>query len=364
MSELEADGVEERSLVDTCCELIEIPSVSGDEARIADFVEATLTRGNSQGKLTRVGDNIVFSRRGSSGHKLVIAGHLDTVPASGGFEAVRRDGKIYGLGASDMKGGLAVMLAIAALSEVVHELTMVFYVCEEVDLARNGLRQVLAESTELTRTDAAILMEPTSNYLEAGCQGTLRLRADLSGKRAHTARPWVGENAVSKLAPLISALEGYPLRKPSIEGVEYREALSVVRVQGGVANNVVPDSASLWINHRFAPDRTADQAGSDLQSWLRENSAIGPMDRMTLEDYAEGAPPSLSAKLIRELAASSRGVRAKLGWTDVSFFAGLGIPAANFGPGDPLNAHTPGEWVEDDELRDAYRSVKALVVAS
>lgn len=364
MSKLESEGIEERSLADTCCELIEIPSVSGDEADIADYVEATLRRGSSQGELIRVGDNIVFKRRGSSGRKLIIAGHLDTVPASRGFEAVHRDGKVYGLGASDMKGGLAVMLGVAALTEVAHDLIMVFYVCEEVDLARNGLRQMLAESREFARADAAILMEPTSNYLEAGCQGTLRLRVDLSGTRAHTARPWVGDNAVSKLAPLISALDGYPLRQPLVETVEYREAISPVRVQGGVANNVVPDSASLWINHRFAPDRTAAQAGEVLQDWLRENPAIGPLDRVTLEDYAEGAPPSLGALLLRELAACSRGVRAKLGWTDVSFFAGLGIPAANFGPGDPLNAHTPGEWVEDQELSEAYRIVKDLVVAS
>jgi succinyl-diaminopimelate desuccinylase len=272
--------------------------------------------------------------------------------------------RIVGLGATDMKAGLAVMLSLAELEELDGDLALIFYVCEEVDLSRNGLRVVMREVPELREADTAILMEPTSNYLEAGCQGTMRVRVDLSGVRAHSARPWMGRNAIERLSDLLAAVTTFERREPEIDGVRYRESLSAVRVHGGVANNVIPDSTQLWLNYRFAPDLSADQARDRLEGYLRSHGSLGEDDAVVVEDAADGAPPALDAPVLGALREASRAVRAKIGWTDVSFFAAHGIPAANFGPGDPLLAHSVGEWVAHSEIVGAYEVVAELLVAS
>ncbi len=359
------DSVRYARLVEDCRRLVEIPSVSGDESAIADFVEARLHEAGIDGEIRRIGDNVVLHRRGNRGQLTVIAGHLDTVPLFGAdVGLMTTEDRVYGLGATDMKAGLAVMLSLAELDELDGDLSLIFYVCEEVDLSRNGLRVVMNEIPELREADAAILMEPTSNYLEAGCQGTLRVRVELGGTRSHSARPWMGRNAIERLHALLTAVSTFERREPVIDGVQYRESLSAVRVDGGVANNVIPDAAQLWLNYRFAPDLTQEQACERLEQYLRDHGALEEADSVVVEDVAGGALPGLSSPVLAALRELSIEVRAKLGWTDVSYFAAQGIPAANFGPGDPLLAHSAGEWVSTAEMYSAYATLAKLLVAS
>lgn len=337
-------------ILDVAAELVAVPSVSGNEKAIADLVEQKL-RGAAWLEVTRVGDNVVARTGLGRAERLVLAGHLDTVP---GDQPARVDGdKLSGLGAADMKGGLAVMLDLAtSLSQPRHDVTYAFYACEEVERERNGLLQV---PPELLRGSAAVVCEPTDGTVEAGCQGVLKVVVALSGRRAHVARPWVGRNAVHRLGPLLSALASWQPREPEVDGCVYRESLQGVRVAGGIASNVVPDRAELELNHRFAPDRDVASASSALREMLARYLDEG--DSFEVRDSAPAAPPSLHHPTIADLvAASGAPVRAKLGWTDVAFFAERGIPAANFGPGDPELAHSPAEHVNRSSLERA-RSV-------
>jgi succinyl-diaminopimelate desuccinylase len=333
--------------------LVAIPSVSHHEALLADGVEAAL-RCCPWLTVERVGDNVVARTEFGRPTRLLLAGHLDTVPPVGGNEEPRvEDGVLYGVGASDMKGGLAVFLHLAGtVAEPATDLTWVFYVAEEVEREHNGLRHLARIRPELLQADAAILGEPTDGVVEAGCQGTLRLRIELTGQRAHTARPWTGRNAVHRLAPLLADVAAYEGRRPELDGCVYGEQLQAVAVDGGVAGNVVPDRVALTLNHRFAPDRSAAQAEAAVRELLADH--LEPEDRWTLVDAAPGALPSLDHPVLARLVeATGAAPRAKLGWTDVSLLWELGVPAANFGPGDPLLAHTPGEFVTTSQLEQA-----------
>jgi succinyl-diaminopimelate desuccinylase len=341
--------------------LVAIPSVSHHEAPMADAVQAALQRCPWL-SVEREGDNVVARTELGRESRVVLAGHLDTVPPVGGNEEPRLEGDtLHGVGAADMKGGLAVFLHLAGtLPEPAVDVTWCFYVCEEVDQEFNGLRQLWDRRPELLQADAAILGEPTGGTVEAGCQGTLRVRIGLSGRRAHTARPATGRNAVHRLAPLLSAVAGFEGRTPVIDGCEFREQLQAVEVHGGVAANVVPDEASVLLNHRFAPDRTALEAESSIRELL--DPFLEPGDRWELVDSADGAPPGLGHPLLARLVeATGTGPQAKQGWTDVSSFWAHGIPAANFGPGDPLLAHTPGEHVSAGELEGAAAVLDRLL---
>jgi succinyl-diaminopimelate desuccinylase len=247
-----------------------------------------------------------------------------------------------------MKAGLAVMLELArTVAAPAVDVTYVFYACEEVAARHNGLLQVLATRPELLAGDVAILGEPTDGVIEAGCQGTMRVRLTLGGVRAHTARPWMGRNAVHRLAPVLARLAAYPERQPTIDGCTYHEALQAVGVEAGVGGNVVPDAVSLLVNHRFAPDRSPEQAESHVRAVLALELDAAAGDRFEVVDVAAGAPPSLQHPLLAGMIERhGLGVRAKLGWTDVAFFARQGIPAVNFGPGDPELAHTAQERVQ------------------
>jgi succinyl-diaminopimelate desuccinylase len=263
-----------------------------------------------------------------------------------------------------MKGGLAVFCEIAeTIAEPTADLTFVFYECEEVAAKFNGLKRLLAEQPELLTGDAAILGEPTESIIEAGCQGTMRGVLTLGGARAHTARPWMGRNAIHRLGVVLDRLHAYEGRRPVIDGCEYREAIQAVKVEGGVAGNVVPDQASVTINHRFAPDRTVAEAEAHLRSVIGDD-VLADDATFTLVDAAAAAAPSLTQPLLAGLA-SRVGVppRAKLGWTDVAFFAERGIPAVNFGPGDPTIAHTAGEFVHRSEIERAYAVLADLVTS-
>ena len=341
--------------------LVDVPSESYAEGLISDLIEVDLRRAGHL-SVDRVGDNIVARTHLGRGRRMVLAGHTDTVPANNNAGA-RIDGDVLrGLGATDMKGGIAVMLALARTVEApAADITYVFYAREEVAAADSGLLELAVARPDLLEADVALLGEPTAGAVEAGCQGTMRLQVTLAGERAHTARAWIGRNAIHRLADVLAVVSAYEARRPVVEGCEYREALQAVSVDGGVAGNVVPDAATLTLNHRFAPDRTPEQAEQHVRSVLA--GVLGEGDTVELTDMAPPAAPGLDDPLLAALVQRSGvPVRAKLGWTDAAFFAARGVPASNFGPGDPLLAHTAGEFVHRDDLVKVHAALEDLLV--
>ncbi|GBG37536.1 succinyl-diaminopimelate desuccinylase [Mycobacterium montefiorense] len=332
--------------IELTASLVDIPSESRHEARIADEVEAALRAQTSGFEIIRNGDAVLARTRRNLPSRVLLAGHLDTVPVAENLPSRRSNGPegdvLYGCGTADMKSGDAVFLHLAAtVTAPVHDLTLVLYDCEEIDAAANGLGRIERELPDWLSADVAILGEPTAGYIEAGCQGTLRVMLSASGTRAHSARAWLGDNAIHKLGEVLDRLARYQARTVDIDGCEYREGLSAVRIDGGVAGNVIPDAACLTVNYRFAPDRSPAQA-------LRHVHEVfdGIDVRIEQTDGAAGALPGLSQPAAKALVEAAGGqVRAKYGWTDVARFAALGIPAVNFGPGDPNLAHTRDERV-------------------
>ena len=341
--------------------LVDVPSESYAEGPISDLIEADLRRAGHL-SVDRVGDNVVARTQLGTGRRIVLAGHTDTVPANNNAGARVEGDMLWGLGATDMKGGIAVMLTLArTVEEPAADVTYVFYAREEVDAADSGLLELAAARPDLLDADVALLGEPTAGAVEAGCQGTMRLRVTLAGERAHTARAWMGRNAIHRLADVLAAVSDYEARRPVVEGCEYREALQAVSVAGGVAGNVVPDAATLTLNHRFAPDRTPEQAEEHVRSFLR--AVLEKGDTVELTDIAPPAAPGLGDPLLAALVERSGApVRAKLGWTDAAFFAARGVPASNFGPGDPVLAHTAGERVHRDDLVSVHAALEDLLV--
>jgi succinyl-diaminopimelate desuccinylase len=340
--------------------LVAIPSESHQEAALTDHLEGAL-RALPHLEVERVGANLVARTALGRGTRVVLAGHTDTVPANGNAEP-RVDGDVlWGLGSADMKGGLAVM---AALAETVPapavDVTFVFYAGEEVAAEHNGLAHLARDRPDLLEGDIAILGEPTRGELEAGCQGTLRVRVTLRGQRAHTARPWMGRNAIHRLGELLRLVEGFEERRPVIQGCEYREALQAVIVSGGVAANVVPDEATVTINRRFAPDRTEAEALEEVRSLLAPVLEDG--DGFEVVDSAPAASPGLDHPVLQAVVQRhDLTVTAKLGWTDVARFSALGVPACNLGPGDPTLAHTAEERVDRASLDRAYTVLHAIL---
>ncbi len=331
--------------------LVDVPSVSGDEERIAGLVEDAL-RGCTGLDLQRDG-NVVMARidRGRE-RRVVLAGHLDTVPIADNVPSRTADGVIHGCGTTDMKSGVAVMLRVAQLVGVGEldprvDLTWVFYDCEEVEASRNGLGRIVRTEPDRLAGDLAILLEPTGAVVEGGCQGTLRVAARVSGVRAHSARAWLGTNAIHAAAPLLQRLADYAPREVDVDGLIYQEGLNAVGITGGVAGNVIPDECIVTVNFRFAPDRSEAEALAHVQEVL-DGFAV------EVTDSAPGARPGLDSPVAAEFVAAVGGeARAKLGWTDVAQFGQLGIPALNFGPGDPNLAHKPEEHVAAQEVLDA-----------
>ena len=322
--------------------LVDIPSVSRDEARIADEVEAALRAQTSGFEVVRNGDAVLARTNLGRPSRVLLAGHLDTVPIADNLPS-RFDGDhLFGCGTSDMKSGDAVFLHLAAtIADPAHDITLVMYDCEEIEAAANGLGRIERELPDWLAADVAILGEPSGGYIEAGCQGTLRVVISATGTRAHSARSWLGDNAIHKLGAVLDRLAGYQARIVDIDGCTYREGLSAVRIDGGVAGNVIPDAASVTVNFRFAPDRSPQ----DALAHVRE---VFDGLEVTLEqtDVAAGALPGLQHPAAAALVAAADGmVRAKYGWTDVARFAALGIPAVNYGPGDPNLAHRRDERV-------------------
>lgn len=343
--------------VELTAALVDVESVSGDEQRLADLVHEAL-RDLPHLSLTRTGNNLVARTDLGRDRRVLLAGHLDTVPVADNLPSRREGDLLFGCGTSDMKSGDAVLLHLAAtLADPAYDLTFVLYDCEEVEASRNGLGTLVRDHRDLLEADLAILMEPTSGHVEAGCQGTLRVDVALTGRRAHSARSWLGDNAIHRAAPVLSTLAGYRAREVDIDGCVYREGLQAVRIAGGHAGNVIPDACTVTVNFRFAPDRSPEQA----EEHVRE--VFAGYD-VTVTDSSGGALPGLSAPAAAHFveAVGERPV-AKYGWTDVARFGALGIPALNFGPGDPNLAHTREEHVDVRQIARASRVLRRYLAA-
>ncbi len=412
-------------LLERAAELVSIPSVSGDEAAIADYVYNCLnswieSTADSAGQieLIRLDNNVILrtlrdadegnigardtelggtevegtggattentgaghpeTENTGAGHpetgntgtehlseRIIFASHLDTVPPVADWQMKTDDTTLEGLGAVDTKGSVAVMLELALSSLAIPvDTTFIFYSCEEIARDMNGLRHILASNPELLKGDVAIVGEPTAGIVEAGCQTTMTARIDVPGKRAHTARPWMGKNAIHLAAQIIDRVAGYGENIVEIDGCTFKEQLQAVMMSGGVAANVVPDSATITINHRAAPNRSRQYIEEWLNGYLLVDKEGAKDIQATIEvlDYAQGAMPLLENKWIGRLAGlTSTPPQAKLGWTDVATFSEVGTPACNFGPGDPELAHTPHERVTASELQQVYSTLISLI---
>ncbi|MGN6252072.1 MAG: succinyl-diaminopimelate desuccinylase [Marmoricola sp.] len=341
-----------RDVVGLTEDLVNTESVSRDEAALCDAVETQLRR-LPHLEVIRLGNSIVA--RTSLGHqeRVVIAGHLDTVPINDNLPA-RNDGTLlHGLGSCDMKGGVAVALKLAAgVPEPNRDVTFVFYEAEEIDAVHNGLRRIAEERPDLVEADFAILMEPSDAGVEAGCQGTLRVEVVTRGERAHAARAWRGSNAVHAAAGVLQRLASYEPRKPVIDGLEYHEGLNAVLIAGGVATNVIPDECRVTVNFRFAPDRSEEQALAFVREFFDGYETV-------LTDSSPGALPGLDRPAARAFVTAVGGeVKPKFGWTDVARFTALGVPAVNYGPGDPMLAHKQEEHVPLAQLRSCEQTLR------
>ncbi len=333
--------------------LVDIESVSGAEKPLADAIEAAL-RGLPHLTVHRDGDALVARTGLGRPQRVILAGHIDTVPVAGNLPSHLERGLLYGCGSADMKSGVAVQLRLAAsVPEPARDVTYVFYDCEEVEAERNGMLRLSRRSPGLLAGDFAVLMEPTGCAVEGGCQGTLRAEIRATGKRAHSARSWLGSNAIHAAGDIINVLRGYAARQPEVDGLTYHEGLSAVGVRGGVAQNVIPDECVVTVNYRFAPDRSPAQA----EAHVRE---VFDGWEVAVTDVAGGARPGLADPTAVAFVAATGGIpRAKLGWTDVARFDALGVPAVNYGPGDPQVAHTAGEHVAVSEIRECEARMRA-----
>jgi succinyl-diaminopimelate desuccinylase len=338
-------------------QLVNIESVSLNEQAIADQVETAL-RGVPHLTVSRHGHTVVARTELGRDERVVIAGHLDTVPVNDNLPARREGGTLHGLGSCDMKGGVAVALHLAAtLAEPNRDVTYLFYEAEEIEAEHNGLLKLSRAAPQLMDGDFAILMEPSNAVVEAGCQGTLRVDVRVTGERAHSARSWMGVNAIHAAVGILERLNDYQPRRPVIDGLEYHEGLNAVFVSGGVAGNVLPDECVVQVNHRFAPDRDEVAAEAFVREFFTGYE-------VTVTDTAPGALPGLGVPAAKAFVDAVGGeVNPKFGWTDVARFTALGVPAVNFGPGDPVLAHKQEEHVPIEHIERCERQLRSWLGA-
>jgi succinyl-diaminopimelate desuccinylase len=346
--------------------LVDVESVSGHEQPLADLIAAALAEVPHL-TVHRDGSALVARTQLGRAERVAIAGHIDTVPEAGNLPSRLERGPggagpdgavLYGLGSCDMKSGVAVALRLAAgLTEPSRDVTYVFYDGEEVEAERNGLLRLSRNCPELLAADFAVLMEPTGALVEGGCQGTMRAEVRVTGERAHSARSWMGRNAIHDAGPILAILRRYEPRQPLVDGLAYHEGLNAVGIGGGVAGNVIPDECVVTVNYRFAPDRDASQAAGHLREVF-----AGWDVRVT--DVAGGARPGLDRPAAASFVAAMGGEpRAKFGWTDVARFDALGVPAVNYGPGDPLVAHARHEHVPLAQIEQCESRLRAWLAA-
>lgn len=346
-----------RSAAELTGQLVDIESVSGNERPLADAIARALA-GLPHLTLHRDGNALVASTAFGRAERVVVAGHIDTVPVHSNLPSRQQDGLLYGCGSCDMKSGVAVQLRLAAqLTSAARDVTYVFYDCEEVESERNGLLRLSRNRPDLLAGVFAVLMEPTAAVVEGGCQGTLRADITARGQRAHSARSWRGVNAIHGAGGILDVLRRYPVREPVVDGLRYHEGLNAVGIRGGVAGNVIPDECVVSVNFRFAPDRSPEQAAQHVLE------VFAGWD-VEVTDVAAGARPGLDQPAAASFAAAMGGTpRAKLGWTDVARFAALGIPAVNYGPGDPQLAHSRDEHVPLAQVAECERAMLAWLRA-
>ncbi|MET0989897.1 MAG: succinyl-diaminopimelate desuccinylase [Glaciihabitans sp.] len=348
--------------IDLTRQLCDIESVSGDERTIADAIEASLA-GREHLEIIRDADAIVARTHLGRGKRVVIAGHIDTVPINNNvptrFETIDGVDYLWGRGTVDMKAGVAVQLKLAAeLVSPTVDVTWIWYDHEEVSESLNGLGRLARTRPELLAGDFAILGEPSISSVEGGCNGNLRVEVRAFGLRAHSARAWVGHNAVHDLASILTTLAEYTPREVEVDGLVYREGLNAVGISGGIAGNVIPDEAMVHINYRFAPSRSGEEAVAHLRE-------LFDGFELTVVDLAEGARPGLDAPLAQEFLAAVGGeATPKYGWTDVARFSALGTPAVNFGPGDPVKAHADDERVELAQITSCEIALRTWLTGS
>ncbi|MBT2494650.1 MULTISPECIES: succinyl-diaminopimelate desuccinylase [Microbacterium] len=349
------------SSVDLTRAICDIPSVSGDEKTLADAIEAAITP-LTHLEVFRHGNTIVARTDLGRAQRVAIAGHIDTVPINANLPTrdIEIDGVPYlwGRGTVDMKAGTAVQLKLAAeLTDPAIDITWMWYDNEEIEASKNGLGLLAAVRPDLFRADFAILGEPSNGEVEGGCNGTLRAIVRTTGVRAHSARAWIGENAIHRAAPILTRLAEYRAREVPVEGLLYRESLSAVRIAGGVAGNVIPDACEVEVNYRFAPSKSAADAEAHLRGVLAGFE-------IEITDAAEGARPGLDAEIAKQfVAAVGAEPRPKYGWTDVARFSALGIPAVNYGPGDPHLAHHDEERVPLAQIDAVERGLRAWLTS-
>ena len=349
------------NLLDLAADLVAMASPSREEAAIADLVEARLAR-SAHLVTVRIGDNLVAKTNLGRPRRVVVAGHLDTVSTGAPQPRIEAD-VLWGLGAADMKGTIAVMLDLAAsLVEPAYDVTWVFYAREEIARVESGLLEIAAADPTLLEGDVAILGEPTADAVEAGCQGTLRVEITVGGIEAHSARPFMGINAVHRAAAVIEAIANASPRIVEIDGVTFEEQIQVVGVGGGAGGNVVPGKATVVVNHRFAPDRDVEEALGWVEGLVTTVLDESQGESLAVLDAAPGARPHLEDPVIARLVALAGGrVAGKVGWTDVATFDSMGVAAVNFGAGDPLVAHHPDERVSAASLAAVHRTLSALL---
>jgi succinyl-diaminopimelate desuccinylase len=348
----------EQDVAGLTAQLVDVESVSRQEGELADLVEAALGA-LPHLRVDRDGNAVVARTALGRAERVVLAGHLDTVPIADNLPSrLDADGLLWGCGTSDMKAGVAVQLKLAAgLPAPNRDLTFVFYDAEEIAAEFNGLKRLAEHHPDWLAGDFAVLMEPTDGRVDGGCQGTLRVRVQTTGRRAHSARSWLGENAIHKAAPILSRLAAYAPRRVEIDGLVYPEGLNAVLIEGGHAGNVIPDTCAVTVNYRFSPDQ------SEAEALARVREVFDGFD-VVLTDSAPGALPGLSQPAAAAfVAAIGTPPAAKEAWTDVARFSALGVPAVNYGPGDPTLAHTREENVRVAAVREAERKLREWLTA-
>ena len=331
--------------------------MSGNEADLADAIEVFL-RGCPHLEVTRDGNALVARTSLGRGQRVIVAGHIDTVPVHDNLPTELRGDEIWGRGTVDMKGGVAVMLRLAKdLDAPGYDITWIFYDLEEVEATRNGLGRLSRNRPELLAGDFAILGEPSNAVIEGGCNGTMRFAITASGVRAHSARSWMGSNAIHSAHVILDRLASYEAKTVTVDGLDYREGMNAVGIRGGIAGNVIPDECVVDVNYRFAPSASEAEA-------LAEITALFPEFDIVVTDSAAGARPGADSPIAQSFIAAVGGkIAPKLGWTDVARFSALGIPAVNFGPGDPALAHADDERVALSDISACEAGLRAWLGA-